>query len=75
MHTSLLGGSAVINDDGNEESSDYFSSDENPSSSSHNEHSPGTDITKKFPPPNPLPPKSLLPVNEPLKIGGNIFFL
>jgi len=51
------------------------SSDENPSASIQKERSPASDISKKFPPPYPLPPKSLMQSNEPVKIGGNIAFL
>lgn len=52
-------------------------SDESNRSSPHvqYDHSPDSDIAKKFPPPNPLPPKSLLTPSEPLHIGGNIHFL
>jgi len=61
------------------EESDNLSSSEdegNPTSSSiQKDRSPASDIIKKFPPPNPLPPKSLLYSNEPLRIGGNIYFL
>lgn len=63
----------------NTDSDDSFQSyssdkeDQNPSVA-QNEVAP-LDISKNFPPPNPLLPKSSLVLNEPLKIGGNIHFL